>query len=165
MAIEIERKFLVSKIPPIPKESKVYEVEQYYISVYPEIRFRKIRNTNSDQWSYYLTGKNKGTQVREEVETTITEGVYEHHKEKMKGRLIRKTRIKIPLDRRLYAELDIYKDFDLIVVEVEFKNETEAKQFVPPDWFGKEVTHDLRYKNINLATAENLDDILRKEKA
>lgn len=165
MAIEIERKFLVSKIPPIPKGSKVYEVEQYYISVYPEIRFRKIRNTNSDQWGYYLTSKNKGTQVREEVETTITEGVYEYHKEKMKGRLIRKTRIKIPLDRRLYAELDIYKDFDLIVVEVEFKNETEAKQFVPPDWFGKEVTHDLRYKNINLATAENLDDILRKEKA
>jgi adenylate cyclase len=37
------------------------------------------------------------------------------------------------------------------VAEVEFPSDEEAAQFVPPPWFGLEVTEDEHYKNVNLA--------------
>jgi adenylate cyclase len=39
----------------------------------------------------------------------------------------------------------------MLSVEVEFKTEEESDQFVIPNWFGKEVTDDEKYKNKNLA--------------
>lgn len=38
-----------------------------------------------------------------------------------------------------------------IQIRVEFKTAKEAEAFVPPDWFGTEVTHDKRYDNYSLA--------------
>jgi CYTH domain-containing protein len=34
---------------------------------------------------------------------------------------------------------------------VEFGDEIQAKAFVPPQWFGADVTEDGRYKNKSLA--------------
>jgi CYTH domain-containing protein len=45
----------------------------------------------------------------------------------------------------------------LMVAEVEFPSEEAARAFVPPAWFGREVTNDSRYKNRRLAT-EGLPD-------
>ena len=47
------------------------------------------------------------------------------------------------------AELDIFKgDLDsLKLVEVEFCSVEEANNFIPPEWFGKDVTTDGRYHN------------------
>ena len=51
------------------------------------------------------------------------------------------------------AELDIYYGEleGLITVETEFKSEKEANEFIVPNWYGKEITYDKRYKNKNLA--------------
>lgn len=156
MAKEIERKFLVKEIPTIPKGSKTYEIEQYYTSIKPEIRFRKVRNINSNQSHYYLTRKGIGAQIREEIETSINETLYTANQNYMKGRVIRKIRTRIPINGNLVAELDVYQDIDLKVVEVEFENERAANEFIPPDWFGEEVTRDYRYKNKNLATVDEV---------
>ena len=53
------------------------------------------------------------------------------------------------------AELDIFKGRleGLVMVEVEFGSEAEAEAFVPPAWFGVEVTADPRYRNSYLSTA------------
>ena len=40
---------------------------------------------------------------------------------------------------------------DSFVAEVEFESEEESSSFEPPSWFSKEITHDERYKNKNLA--------------
>jgi CYTH domain-containing protein len=39
----------------------------------------------------------------------------------------------------------------LVLAEVEFPSREKSEEFEPPDWFGKEVTEDIRYKNQNLA--------------
>ncbi|MBI3308179.1 MAG: adenylate cyclase, partial [Candidatus Melainabacteria bacterium] len=36
-------------------------------------------------------------------------------------------------------------------IEVEFDSVEQARKFNPPDWFGKEVTADKRYRSKNLA--------------
>ena len=50
-------------------------------------------------------------------------------------------------------EIDIFLGalYGLKICEVEFSTEEEAKSFVPPVWFGAEVTNDSRFKNKNLA--------------
>ena len=35
-------------------------------------------------------------------------------------------------------------------VEVEFESLEEAESFTPPEWFGKDVSEDNRYKNSSL---------------
>lgn len=39
----------------------------------------------------------------------------------------------------------------LFLCEVEFSDEAQAGAFVPPQWFGADVTEDGRYKNKSLA--------------
>ena len=47
----------------------------------------------------------------------------------------------------------------LIVAEVEFETEEEANLFALPEWFGREVTYDKRFKNKNLASATEIPEI------
>lgn len=145
--MEIERKFLC-KYPDFdvcqyPKK----ELEQAYISVNPTIRIRK-----SDD-DFVLTIKGSGEISREEYELSITEEQYKHLLEKSETSIVSKTRYFIPLKGAETAELDIYRnDLDgLMTVEVEFNTVTEAENFLPPIWFGLDVSHDNRYKNSNLA--------------
>lgn len=150
MAKEIERKFLVKDMPSIANNNESYLIEQYYISTNPEIRLRMVQNLNNNQVNYYMTQKSDGTEVREEIETEVDKSFYINNQEKMIGHMIRKTRTRIPLENKLIAELDVYHGIDLRVVEVEFKNKSEADVFIPPQWFGEEVTDDKQYKNKNL---------------
>ena len=70
--MEIEKKYLTTKIPfDINKFSKT-EIEQCYISTDPVIRIRK-----SDE-NYFLTFKGTGEISREEFETKITETQYKN---------------------------------------------------------------------------------------
>jgi adenylate cyclase len=39
----------------------------------------------------------------------------------------------------------------LVVAEVEFDSEEAADAFAEPDWLGRDVTEDVRYKNQRLA--------------
>ena len=55
-------------------------------------------------------------------------------------------------------ELDIFSgEYEgLKLAEVEFPSEEAALAFVPPEWFGREVTFTGEYQNSRLALAENL---------
>ena len=68
------------------------------------------------------------------------------------GKQIEKVRFEID-HSGMKIELDIYKGIlnGLLVAEVEFLSIDQAKSFIPPDWFGREVTEDERFKNKNLA--------------
>ena len=53
----------------------------------------------------------------------------------------------------LTAELDVFHGAlsGLWLVEVEFPDEESAARFLPPVWFGPEVTQDARYQNSSLS--------------
>ena len=148
--MEIERKFkITSLLPPQIYECKKSKIEQCYLSFDPEIRARKINTENKTD--YYLTIKSNGNLIREEIEIKIDVDEYEQIKEMQKTKLsfINKTRY-YGFFKGKQLEVDVYDSFPLITAEVEFDTIQEANNFIPPSWFGTEVTNDVRYKNKNL---------------
>lgn len=149
--MEIERKYLIQKehIPFSPADFPCRHIEQGYLCTAPVVR---IRRDNND---YFLTYKSKGLMIREEHNLPLTADAYQHLKEKIDGRLIVKDRYIIPLesDPDLLIELDFFKNEleDLILAEVEFPDKASADRFLPPAWFGDDVTFSSRYRNSTLS--------------
>ncbi len=153
--MEIERKFLVNEkiIPEIIKGAKLEEIEQAYIQVGETEK--RIRKNNQD---YFFTVKKGDGLSREEKTTTMAQNEYDYFMNKLViGNVILKNRYKINLKNELIAELDIFEGDlkGLLIVEVEFESEEHAKNFVPPQWFGKEVTNSHEFKNQSLAMEGN----------
>lgn len=147
--MEIERKYLIEK-KNIPFDYTTYpcrHIEQGYLCTEPVVR---VRQDNDD---YVLTYKSKGLMVREEYNLPLTESSYAHLKEKVDGRLIIKDRFVIPLENKLFIELDIFAGdlTGLVLAEVEFPDVESAENFTPPAWFGEDVSHSSTYHNSNLS--------------
>ena len=145
--MEIERKFLVKELPANLESYEQQHISQGYINRNPVVR---IRRSNDE---YYLTYKGKGMMVREEYNLPLNEESFLHMLPKIDGILIDKIRYLIPLDEKHTAELDIFQGTlaPLRIVEVEFDTEEEALAFVPPAWFGDDVTQSKQYHNSNLS--------------
>ena len=144
--MEIERKFLCNMPAFDLSPFKSTRIIQYYISVSPVIR---IRRTDT---AFYLTVKGRGEIAREEFEMALTEKQFIGLSKKADYPPIEKTRYFIPLKNGLTAELDIYYGSlsGLLTVEVEFSSVSDAEGFTPPEWFGRDVSADNRYKNASL---------------
>ena len=147
--MEIERKFLISK-ENLPKNLDSYphhRLEQGYLSTAPVVRIRK-ENDN-----YYLTYKSKGLLAREEYNLPLTKDAYEHLCPKADGIVISKTRYLIPEKNDLTIELDVFHGVyeGLLLAEVEFSSEEAAQNYIPPAWFGEDVTYSTRYHNSNMS--------------
>ena len=145
--MEIERKFLIHTLPENLENYPRKEIEQGYINREPVVRIRR-----SDD-KYILTCKGQGLMVREEFELPLTKEAFEHMKPKTDGIFIEKTRYLIPYDEKLTIELDVFhgKLAPLVLAEVEFDSVEEADAFVPPVWFGEDVTNSPKYHNSNLS--------------
>jgi len=141
--MEIERKFLLNTIPTDLYDYPCHTIEQGYLCTSPVVRIRKEDNT------YYLTYKGKGKMAREEYNLPLTAESYAHLREKIDGRLITKVRYLVPIHDDLTAEVDIFSSPQqgLHLAEVEFESIEAANGFVPPEWFGEDVTEDGRYHN------------------
>ena len=83
--MEIERKFLVAKMPSLDG-LKYDKIIQGYVSLSPEIRVRK----KGDE--YYICEKSDGYTVREEKERKTDEKTFDELFAKTSGRVIEKTR-------------------------------------------------------------------------
>lgn len=148
--MEIERKYLINKIP-FPLESfDVRIIEQGYLCTSPVVRIRR------DNDKYELTYKSGGLMKRREETMPLTKEAYEHLVSKIDGRLIQKKRYMIPLSTaniELTIELDIFEGelAPLILAEVEFPDEDTAKTFIAPEWFGVDVTFSGKYHNSYLS--------------
>ena len=145
--MEIERKYLIDQIPFDLSDYPSRKIEQGYLCTEPVVRIRR------DGEDYYLTYKSKGLMVREEYNLPLTPDAYEHLKPKADGRIITKERFLIPLDDTLTIELDRFEGdlAPLLLAEVEFQDEDSANAFVPPDWFGEDVTFSSKYHNSTLS--------------
>lgn len=141
--MEIERKFLVDHLPENLEQYESALLEQGYISTDPTLRIRR----HNDR--YIFTCKGKGKLCREEFELEITESSFLHLKTKVEGNWIKKKRYFIPYENNLTIELDIFDEpfAPLVYAEVEFPDEATANSFIPPQWFGKDVTLLPGYSN------------------
>lgn len=147
--MEIERKYLIKKenLPENFMDYPSHKIEQGYLCTSPVVRIRR----QDDE--YYLTYKSKGLMSREEYNLPLTKEAYLHLKPKADGIVISKTRYLIPEKNDLTIELDIFHDvYDgLILAEVEFATEIDANNYLPPEWFGEDVTFSSQYHNSTLS--------------
>lgn len=145
--MEIERKFLIKKLPDNLTSYKARKIEQAYLCTDPVVR---VRRDNDD---YYLTYKSKGMIVREEYNFPLTKEAYGHLLAKADGNIITKTRYEIPEKDNLTIELDVFEGkFDgLLLAEVEFASKEEALGYIPPEWFGEDVSNSTKYHNSTLS--------------
>ena len=147
--MEIERKFLVKDLPDRLAEYSFREIEQGYLNTDPVVRVRK------DGDSYYLTYKGKGLLAREEYNLPLDQASYEHLIAKPAGIALTKLRYQIALAQGWEStiELDIFRGIydGLILAEVEFESEEEARNFTPPQWFGRDVTFSGEFQNSRLS--------------
>jgi CYTH domain-containing protein len=152
--MEIERQFLVDRLPQLPEEYEL--LRQGYVALLPEIRIRQIGERH-----FRLTVKRGAGLVREEWETEISQQEFDHLADRLcPGTcMIEKRRYKIPLADGLVAELHVNTGHlsGFNYVEVEFSDVEGAKKFVPPTWFGREVTDDVRFSYGTLAQARGMD--------
>ena len=141
--MEIERKYLIPRLPEDYKSYPYKEIEQGYLSTAPVVRIRKSND------NYILTYKSGGLMVREEYNLPLTKEAYLHLRPKTDGILIHKIRYLIPYQDKYTIELDVFLDTlaPLVLAEVEFETEEEARCFVPPGWFGEDVTFSSKYHN------------------
>lgn len=151
--VEIERKFLVETLPENLEQYECKKIRQAYISTDPTIRLRQ----QDDE--YILTVKGRGFIERKEFELPLDAQQFERLWKKTEGAYISKKRYIIPFkadenlkQRELKIELDVYEDnlSGFMNAEVEFSSLNDALLFVPPEWFGAEVTEDRRYSNASL---------------
>ena len=100
-----------------------------------------------------LTVKGTGLKIREEFEIMIDDKQYNRLSLKTEGNVITKTRYTIPLSDGHTAEADVYHGYlsGLVTVEVEFADENDMNSFIPPEWFGRNVSLENDYKNVALA--------------
>jgi CYTH domain-containing protein len=147
--MEIERKYLITRLPEGATDHPYHLIEQGYLSTEPVVRVRR------EDDSYYLTYKSKGLLEREEYNLPLTMESYNHLIQKADGHILTKKRYLIPVEHSdsLTIELDIFEGrFDgLMLAEVEFETREEAEAFTAPDWFGEDVTFTGEYQNSQLS--------------
>jgi adenylate cyclase len=147
---EIERKFLVRKMPDGLTSYPSNEISQGYLVSLDDGTQVRLRKSGQ---RYMLTFKRGRGNVREEREVELAAAQFDALWPATEGKRLVKTRYEIPLGERT-VEIDVYhgRHEGLIVAEVEFDREDAAKNFEPPDWLGDDVTGDPRYSNQLLAS-------------
>ena len=101
--MEIERKYLIDRLPENLEQYECKHIEQGYLNTDPVVRIRKSND------KYTLTYKGAGLMCREEYNLPLNAEAFAHLKEKIDGILIQKRRYLIPLTDKLTIELDVFE--------------------------------------------------------
>ncbi len=146
---EIERKFLIKRLPLEILRARHSKIAQGYLATEPggrHVRLRKRRETAS------LTFKVDRGSAREEREITLSAKQFATLWPATAGRRLHKVRYEVRW-KNVTIEVDIYqgRNKGLVVAEVEFPSQLSCRRFKPPPWFGREVTGERRYSNVKLA--------------
>jgi adenylate cyclase len=139
---QYERKFLIKELPDLSTWEKE-EIQQWYItppSNNLSTRIRQYSNGNIYFDNIYSKGK-----IREKNGFKIhNPAIIETFKNYPS---IKKTRYKNRENNDVLMIVDIYEN-DLMIAEIEtYKSEEIIDNFNLPDWFGDEVTDDIKYSN------------------
>ena len=155
-SVEIERVFLLKKVPPIPPDAVAYTIQQGYLPRTDEPgggdgRLRKM--TCPDGSVLFTHTVKKGTgMVRIERERAISCETFERGWSRTTGRRLTKRRYAIESAGHLW-EIDVFDDLDLVLAEVELPSPVTPLKL--PDWLAphviREVTEEPAFRNYNLA--------------
>jgi adenylate cyclase len=146
--LEIERKFLIRKLPRALGRFPHSEIAQGYLAVDQKAHVRLRRKGRVCT----LTFKRGPARAREEREIHLNPAQFAVLWPATAGSRLTKTRYYVPW-KNLTIEIDIYRGSNegLMVAEVEFPDVETYHSFRPPDWLGDEVTGASRYSNVKLA--------------
>lgn len=161
MPKEIERKFLIKTMPNISGlESILYE--RYFIFRNKNIEIRVQRKGSKYEFER-KTKENSLTHSKQKFE--ISKEEFDFLKENSKESITRESFL---LQSNPEISIKIYHGrFEgLNRVEVEFENEKLAEDYLPPDWFGEEITDTPLGKDSRLLdlTQDDFDVFLKKIK-
>ena len=155
MAVEIERKYVLSTPPPaeVLAEATAYEIEQTYLA--PGTGSRRVRRrTGPDGVRHWLTEKQpRGGISRFEDEREIDEAEYRRllaEADPQSGTIVKRRHVFEHGDQAI--ELDVFRTPPgLVLLEVELRSEDEAVEL--PDWAAgaRDVSEDPSYTNAALA--------------
>lgn len=155
---EIERKWLID-VSKLPQSLDSYPNKRLVAGYFLGENKEKVRiRQEGDKYFKVMKGHpTDGGMVRDvglgDIE--ITKEEFERLWPLTEGKRLSKMRYFIPMDDGLVAELDVYDDFKnagFYTIEVEFATTEDGKKFVPPEWFGREVTSQEEYSNRHLAS-------------
>ncbi len=149
---EVERKFLLTGLPPLEGAEGPVEIEQGYLP--GERLVERLRRTQSNEGVELVRTVKEGVGlVRLEVEEAVTPDGFAQLWPLTEGRRLRKRRYRV-LDGNLTWEIDEFLDRDLVLAEVELSGQPAD---VPiPGWLrpyvDREVTEESAYSNVHLAS-------------
>jgi adenylate cyclase len=155
--IENELSFLVARMPALAPLKKK-RIEQHYLSDGREPL--RIRHTEgAHELTKKLTMEDGDLSRLEEITIPLTPEEYAMLKTHAKKSL-EKTRYYHPLPGGLTAEIDVFGGAldGLVMAEVEFPDEATRTAFVPPDWFGADVSQEEWSRNSWLA-GKSMNDV------
>ena len=176
MSVEIERVFLLDRMPKLPPAleatAKLWHIDQGYFppsrSSTPkptaatlEGRLRRIRLADHSEQFFHTVKSGLGL-MRQETERSLTAEEFRVLWPQTEGRRLRKTRLRVEVDGQCW-ELDQFLDLgrDLALAEAELA--TAQTQLTPPPWLEerilREVTDDPRFRNFHLASEAGLIDL------
>ena len=149
--VEIERKYLLTALPPEVGDWPSEELEQGYLPGERLVeRVRRVRDGRGER--YFRTVKGGRGVSRLEIEEETTHDVFAALWRLTKGRRVRKRRHRVAAGERTW-EVDQFLDRDLVLAEIELESEEEAVTI--PDWLAsyvqREVTHEVAFGNRSLA--------------
>ena len=135
--MEIERKWILQRVPTEFRLVRNAQIEQFYVSTSPEVRLRHNPASNEP---VRITIKGEGTLSREEIETKVKEFVNK------------------PLIKKDYSifncggyplAVSVVDDGAFIYAEIEFETEEQARNYQLPIDDAVEVTDNPSYKMKN----------------
>lgn len=149
--LEIERKYLLTSLPPACAGRACVEIDQGYLPGERLIE-RLRRKRTAEGVTYVRTVKLGEGMVRIEVEEACTEEVFMQLWPLTEGRRLTKRRYAIQ-EGAVVWEIDEFTDRELVLAEVELESEDAVVTL--PDWLAphveREVTGESAYVNAKLA--------------
>jgi CYTH domain-containing protein len=145
---EVERRFLIDRLPDGIETYPHRELLQGYVTFYFEAADGTEVRLRSDGSTYIETLKRGSGGVRWESERDLTKEEFDERWRQVGDRSVAKTRYELPGG----IELDIFHGrFEgLAIAEIEFADEAASTDFTPPHWFGREITENYRYTHQSL---------------
>ena len=149
MAVEIERKFLVTSNAFKKEALRSYAIKQGFLNSHEErtVRIRLKKDSG------FLTIKGKSSEdglSRFEWEKEIAKEEAEQLLRLCEEGIIDKVRYEVESYNHIFEVDEFFGDNKgLIIAEVELNSEKET--FEKPTWLGKEITGDIKYYNSQLS--------------
>jgi adenylate cyclase len=138
MGVEHERKFLVASDPGGGDGGVA--LRQAYVAIEGD-RTVRVRQAGARATLTIKAGRGVS---RTEIEVDLDRATFDELWALGRDRSLDKRRTRVPLGGGLVAELDEFagRHAGLRLAEVEFPSADAAATFVPPPWFGAEVTDE-----------------------